>query len=71
MDVIQMFITFVVIVICDHFVWLALKAHTFVATTASDSITTICSDNWHFTICIRTYSDPILLHIFLEKSVCT
>lgn len=71
MDIVQMFITFVVIVICNHFVWLALKTHTFVAATASNSITAICSDNWHFTICIWTYSDTILLHVFFEKSVCT
>jgi len=71
MNIIQMFITFIVVVIGDHFIWLAFKAHTFIAATASNSIATIRSDDWHFTICIWTHSDSILLHVFLEKTVCS
>ena len=64
-----MFITFVVVVVCDHFVSGALETHALVAPTASHSVTPICPHNGHFAALIGTHSHVVLLHVLFEQCV--
>lgn len=56
MHIVKMLVTFVVIIVGDHLVGVAFEAHTFVATTASDTIATIDTNKRHFTSLVRTCS---------------
>lgn len=62
----QMLITIIVMLIWYHFLRLALETHTLITARASHSIASVRSHYWHFTALIRTFSDTILLHVFLK-----
>lgn len=69
MHIVKMLVTFVVIIVGDHLVGVAFEAHTFVATTASDTIATIDTNKRHFTSLVRTCSYTILFHVLLEDLI--
>ena len=69
MHLIQMGIAQVVIVICNHFISFAFKAHALAASAACNSKAPVCSLNRHFTIFIGAYSYIIFQHIFLEQGI--
>ena len=71
MDIGQMFITIVVVIVCDHFLWLAFEAHAFVASTASYSVAAVCTHYWHFAALVWAFSDAVLFHVFLECGVAS
>lgn len=66
MHIVKMFITLVVIVVCDHFIGIAFETHALVAATACYSVTAVCSDDWHLAVFVWACSHAILLHVFLE-----
>ncbi len=71
MSIIQMFITFVVIVVCDHFIRLTFETHTLITSAASDSKAPICSFYWHFTAFKGTDSHSILQHVLFKERITT
>jgi hypothetical protein len=59
----------VVVIIGDHLLRLALETHTLVATTASNTVTTVNSYHWNLTGLVGALPYSIILHVSLKELV--
>lgn len=69
MNVVEMFVAFVVIVVGDHFVSVAFETHALVAAAAGNAVAAVCADDWHLAVFVWTCAHSIFLHVFLEQRV--
>lgn len=66
-----MLIAGIVVVVGDHFLGFAFKAHAFVASGAGDSIAAIDSVDGNLAFLVGALSDVVLLQVFLEELIST
>ena len=65
----EMPVTVVIVVISDHFIRFAFKAHTFTATRASDPIAPVDPVDGHIAGFVWALPDVVLLHVLLEEGI--
>lgn len=66
MDLGEMSIAEVVVIVSDHFIRFTFETHTLIASTASNTVTTIHTRHWYLASRIRTLPYSIIQHVFLK-----
>jgi hypothetical protein len=65
----EMPVAVVIVVISDHFIRFAFKAHAFTAASASDPVAPVDPVDGHVAGFVRALPDVVLLHVLLEEGI--